>query len=147
MDTLFLKNKAKIIRLEGDFLDKYEMFKNVDSFSYDLGLKVSHYEEEAKETKALASSLKDHMSLLKEKMSLLFELVKALKVEYIKAYRSKVSFVISNPKMQVDKLNLIVPYYTLMRTFQSSRGKVFPGNILVPSPHSEETTQRGHIEG
>lgn len=56
-------------------------------------------------------------------MSSFLDLVKTLKEECTKVHRNGVSFVVSSFKTQVEKLDKIVPYFTLMRAFQCSRTK------------------------
>lgn len=80
------------------------------------------------------------MSSLKEQIGSLSNFVEILKMECTKAYRSKVSFMISSLKTHAEKLDMIVPYYTLMQAFQSSKHKTPPTNTLIPSPHSKEIT-------
>lgn len=79
-------------------------------------------------------------------MSSLLELIKVVKVECTKAYKSGVNFVISNLKTQAEKLKLIVPYFTLMRDFQRNNSKASPSITLLPSPHAEETIQMSQAE-
>lgn len=84
---------------------------------------------EAKEAKTIARFLRDNIISLKEKMSLLSNLVEILKEKCIKAYKSKVSFMISKLKTQAKKLDLIVPYFTLMQVFRVVGTKLF-----LPTP-------------
>lgn len=87
-------------------------------------------------------------------MNSLSDLEETLKLECTTAYRSKVSFVISILKLQVKKLDLIMPYYIMMRAFQSSKGKLrglvppitkmrpcFPCT-LIPFPKSKRACKK-----
>lgn len=98
-------------------MDKSEKLKKANNIAYDQGLMAARCEEEAKEVKGLTSYLWDQMSSLKEQMSSLSNLVETINADCTKTYLSKVSFVISNLKTQVEKFDLFVPYYTLMSAF------------------------------
>lgn len=82
-----------------------------------------------KEAEEKASTLEGQMSAMLDQMSSLLALVETLKAECTKAYENDVSFVVSSLKTQAEKLDMTVPYFTLMRAFLSSQSKVPP---LVP---------------
>lgn len=63
-----------------------------------------------KKAKESASSLRDQISLLSD-------LVETIKLDCTKAYKNGMGFVISSLKTEVEKLNLTVPYFTLMIAF------------------------------
>lgn len=70
-------------------------------------------------------------------MSSLSDLVEMLKVEYTKAYKNGVSFIVSSLKTNVEKQELIVTYFILMRAFQSCQSKELPANTPIPLPWGE----------
>lgn len=74
------------------------------------------------------------MNALSNQMSSLSNLVETLEAECTKAFRNDVSFVVNSLKTRVEKLDLIVPNFTLMRAFQSSQSNA----SLKLSPRGKE---------
>lgn len=67
-------------------------------------------------------------------------------MECIIAYKSDASFVVSILKTQAEKLELIVPYFTLILAFQSSRSKEILADIPQPSSHNDEVLPISRLE-
>lgn len=82
------------------------------------------------------------MTSMKEKMSLFYTLVEILQEECTKAYRSEVSFMIKSLKTQVEKQDLIVPYFNLMMVYQNSRNKEPLAITLLSLPIHKKRCKR-----
>lgn len=60
-DTFLVENGAKILKLEGDLLNKSEKLRITNNYYFELGQRASHFEHTAKESEEVVSSLRDKM--------------------------------------------------------------------------------------
>lgn len=137
-DILLIKNKAKLLKLKKDLLEKSKKLKKANNYYFKQGQRVIYFEQATKEfpkatkeAEDTASSLREQMSTMMKHMNSLSTLVEILKDECTKAYKSEVSFMINILKTQAEKLDLFILYFTLMWAFPSSKSKAPPTNTLL----------------
>lgn len=65
-NALFVKNKAKVLKLKGDLLDKSKKLRKMDNYCFEQEQRAAHFEQVAKEAKVTVSLLKDQMTSMKK---------------------------------------------------------------------------------
>lgn len=138
---------AKILKLEGDLIDKSEKLRKVDTYCFEKGQVTKHFEELVMEVEDRARTLQGQLCALLNQVNSLSKLVDTLKADCTKAYQNGVSFVVSNLRTQVEKLDLTRPYFNLMRDFQGGRSKAPLIDTPQPSPRNTEVIPSGQLEG
>lgn len=108
--SLLHENEVKILNLYGDLLNNSKKLRKSYNYCLTWGQRASHFEQAAKKAEYIINSVRDPMSSFTD-------LVEMLKMECIKAYINRCGFVISRLKTQAKKLDLTVPYFTLVQAF------------------------------
>lgn len=96
-DFLYVKNEGKILKHKGDLQQVREVEK-IGQLLLRVGTKSGPFWIGDQEVEVAMNSLRDQITTMKGHMSSLYELVEMLKVEFTKAYRNRVSFMVSSLK-------------------------------------------------
>lgn len=81
-----VENEAKILKLEGDLLDKSKNIRKTYIYCFKQGKQAKHFEQLTKEAEDRAYTLQGQLCTMSDKVNPLSTFVDTLKVECTKTY-------------------------------------------------------------